>query len=364
MVANQPTVSSVPAHFPLKVVNGLDIFKKDIPPLKWIVKPILHEGTTLLSGDPKVGKSFLALQIAIAVAGGADQVCGSLDVEHHGPVLYLALDDGSERRIQERLKALGADEGTVKNIDFVYQRTTLSLSEGFDAALEQVLNGKQYSFVVLDTLGAVQDAKHSKVNVYRAEYQEVIKLQKLAQQHNTCLLIVHHTNKGSGNDPVSKASGSHGITGAVDSVWMLSKENGVGILRARPRDWEESQYPLVRGDGGGWQVSKSPAMQLAKLGPLRLKTAEETEVVDLLKEKGPQTYHQIATHLAISPEAARKRVTRMEERGLISKTLDKNYEVCAVQPSPLSTVSELSGCPVPIDGPVFESGESSISVAA
>ena len=130
MEANHVTVSSIPAYHPLKVVNGLDIFNKNIPPLRWIVKPILHEGTTLLSGDPKVGKSFLALQIAIAVAGSASHVFGSLDVELHGQVLYLALDDGSERRIQERLQALGADEETVKNIDFIYLQSIPSPYRG------------------------------------------------------------------------------------------------------------------------------------------------------------------------------------------------------------------------------------------
>jgi RecA-family ATPase len=98
MQATQESRSVVQEQIGLAVVNAYDIYMKELPPTKWYVGEILQEGATLLSGDPKVGKSFLALQIAIAVAGGADNVCGSLSVGIHGRVLYLALDDGSEKR--------------------------------------------------------------------------------------------------------------------------------------------------------------------------------------------------------------------------------------------------------------------------
>lgn len=59
--------------------------------------------------------------------------------------------------------------------------------------------------VILDTLGAVLGLSSAK-NVYRQEYQEAIKLQKLAQEYGCCLLIIHHTNKGDGKDAVQRAS--------------------------------------------------------------------------------------------------------------------------------------------------------------
>jgi RecA-family ATPase len=106
----------------LKIVNAHEIYMKDLPPTKWYVGDIIHEGACLLSGDPKVGKSFLALEIAVAVSGKEGTVCGSLKVGQHGRVLYLAVDDGSEKRIHDRLHQLTDDDEAVKNIDFVYQR--------------------------------------------------------------------------------------------------------------------------------------------------------------------------------------------------------------------------------------------------
>ncbi len=74
-----PKTESLPS-----VVNAYEIYMKELPPTKWYVGGCSKKGACLLSGDPKVGKSFLALQIALAVAGNAAQVCGSLPVGVHG----------------------------------------------------------------------------------------------------------------------------------------------------------------------------------------------------------------------------------------------------------------------------------------
>ena len=40
------------------------------PPLSWVVPDLIPEGMTLLVGGPKIGKSWLSLDIALAVASG------------------------------------------------------------------------------------------------------------------------------------------------------------------------------------------------------------------------------------------------------------------------------------------------------
>ena len=321
-----------PPPIALEVVNAYELYMKDLPPTKWIIEPIIHEGATLLTGDPKVGKSFLALQIALAVAGGLKRMFDSLEVRTHGRVLYLALDDGSEKRLHNRLRGLQLDPEATRNLDFVYQRNLPDLSNGFDDALDRYLADKNYVLVILDTFGAVL-GKTTGQNIYRQEYQEAIKLQKLAQRHGIALLILHHTNKKEGDDPVARSSGSHGLTGAVDSVLMLSKQKGQATLAARPRDAEVSAYALQRLSNGGWQ-----ALQVAidlnavsidddsengdALGP------KQQEVLEFLRE-GPKSYRQVAKHLSISPEAARKRLERMAHADQVRKNPDQTFEVGA-----------------------------------
>jgi hypothetical protein len=72
-------------------------------PLRYALPGLLPEGVTLLVSRPKLGKSWLMLDIAIAIATGR-AVLGTIEPET-GDVLYLALDDG-ERRLQGRMAAL------------------------------------------------------------------------------------------------------------------------------------------------------------------------------------------------------------------------------------------------------------------
>lgn len=43
---------------------------KVFDPLRWIAPDILPEGLTMLVGKPKAGKSFMALDLAVAVSSG------------------------------------------------------------------------------------------------------------------------------------------------------------------------------------------------------------------------------------------------------------------------------------------------------
>jgi len=94
-----------------------DLRLKTFPPIKYIVPGLICEGVVLLAGKPKVGKSWLALDIALAVA--ADRFCLGDRKPVQGPVLYLALEDG-ERRMQTRVGKFLPTFGGDWPIDFHY----------------------------------------------------------------------------------------------------------------------------------------------------------------------------------------------------------------------------------------------------
>jgi hypothetical protein len=82
--------------------NGTWLDKQVFPEPAWAVPGIIPEGCCILSGHPKIGKSFLVLAIALAAANG-DEVLG-VCVEQR-PALYLALEDDA-RRLQHRARKL------------------------------------------------------------------------------------------------------------------------------------------------------------------------------------------------------------------------------------------------------------------
>ena len=73
------------------------------PPVSYVVPGIIPEGLTILAGRPKIGKSWMALDLAIGIAPGKP-VLGGVHVER-GDVLYCCLED-NPRRLKRRVTKL------------------------------------------------------------------------------------------------------------------------------------------------------------------------------------------------------------------------------------------------------------------
>src|SRR6266540_3999994 len=70
---------------------------------RFAVDGLIPEGLAFMCGAPKLGKSWMALGLSIAVAAGG-RALSAVQVER-GEALYLALED-SPRRLQSRLRML------------------------------------------------------------------------------------------------------------------------------------------------------------------------------------------------------------------------------------------------------------------
>lgn len=73
---------------PLKTVDGAALMSQPLQPVRFVVDTLLSQGLHILAGSPKVGKSWLALWLAVAVAKG--EPVWSL-ATRPGTTLYLCL---------------------------------------------------------------------------------------------------------------------------------------------------------------------------------------------------------------------------------------------------------------------------------
>jgi hypothetical protein len=82
---------------------------------------------------------------------------------------------------------------------------------------------------------------------YGNDYAELRVLKALAEELGICLLLVHHLRKMNDSDPVNRLSGSSGISGAVDAVYILDKPMRSGnraTLIASGRDIRDRKIEL------------------------------------------------------------------------------------------------------------------------
>ena len=91
----------------LETVNCEEIMTEPLKPIEFVVDNLITQGLFILAGAPKIGKSWLALDICLSIAKGEPVLNAATS---QGTALYLCLED-SRIRIQNRLYEM-TDEPT------------------------------------------------------------------------------------------------------------------------------------------------------------------------------------------------------------------------------------------------------------
>jgi len=205
----------------LFTLDGNMLMAQDFPPLQFAVEKILPHGLFILAGSPKVGKSWLALDLCQAVATGGKLWDYSATP---GDVLYLALEDNFNR-LQNRLKKVGVDGENAANLHMAV--TSHGIHDGLLAQISHFVNQRpSTNLVVIDTLEHIRNGSSDK-SMYAYDYNDMNRLRDITAKHKLTLLLVHHTRKASDPDPLNTISGSTGLVGAVDGVFVLDKASRI-----------------------------------------------------------------------------------------------------------------------------------------
>jgi RecA-family ATPase len=228
----------------LPILSAAALGAMTFPPIKYIVPGVLPEGATILAGRPKLGKSWLALDIALAVARG-DYCLGDRKCVQ-GDVLYLALED-NRRRLQSRIAKVsphGSDTPWPEALELATEWKRCD--EGGVGMLRDWAAARESPrLIIIDVLAQFRTGRGSQESLYEADYRAVKEVQELASELDLGVLIIHHVRKGSGDfDPFERVSGSMGLTGAADTTIVLDRDGNGCSLYGRGRDIQEYEQAL------------------------------------------------------------------------------------------------------------------------
>ena len=201
----------------LRTVSMTELYATIYPPRMSVVDGFLYNGTYLLVGAPKVGKSFFMGQLAYHVAMGLPLWDYPV---RKGTVLYLALED-DYARLQRRLSGMFGVE-CADNLFFATRAKTLN--EGLDRELEGFLKEHgDAKLIIIDTLQKVREVGGDRYS-YSSDYDIVTKLKAFSDRYGICLLVVHHTRKLESEDSFDMISGTNGLLGAADGTFIMHKK--------------------------------------------------------------------------------------------------------------------------------------------
>lgn len=232
-----------------------DLTEEERRPPEFIIEGMVPCGMTFLSGAPKIRKSFMALQMASAVATGSPFL-GHATTQCD--VAYLDLE-GSKSRISFRAARMS---NQIPGNVFVTNTITERLADGLVDKLRQLHRARpSIRLIIVDTYSRARGSyKAPGANAYDADIMLLEPVQRMALEENIALLFVHHDKKGAGLalDSFERLSGTMGISGSCDCVINLVADgkrfDGKATMEYTPRDAKGGEMRLVFDDRfGEWQ---------------------------------------------------------------------------------------------------------------
>jgi hypothetical protein len=194
------------------------------PPVRWLVDGLMCRGDLhLLMGDPNLGKSWLTLDLALAIASGRPTWIGR-DVTEQGRVLYID-EENPEDLVYDRLIKLGMTKDDAKNIRYI-NNEGIRLDRNVDELIDESLEFDP-TLIVVDAMRRIHSADENSAGDMNKLFNDGIK--PLARDTGAAVVMIHHSNKMETNSSFKRAAGSGDISAGVD--WAFDVRGvGVGAL--------------------------------------------------------------------------------------------------------------------------------------
>jgi hypothetical protein len=210
--------------------------------INWVVRGRLElDSLALVFGDPGVGKSFFAIELAYCIACGLDWHGQRVTP---GPVFYIAGEGGNG--LARRLRALEITHGRdVADSPLFISTTAVSLTDPESAerllsvVTQMIAEHGKPILIVIDTVA--RNFGPGDENSTKDMTAFVAAKDLLREQTGACILCVHH----SGHGDKLRARGSIALKGALDWEYGLTAQQGVVVLNNTKAKDAEPPPPLA-----------------------------------------------------------------------------------------------------------------------
>jgi len=296
-------------------------------PVQWVVQDILPAGVSMLCAKPKQGKSWLALDLAMAVAAGSSNALGCKQAVK-GDVLYFALED-NQRRMNTRIKKLIFDrfESAPSNAFLITGTTVPRLNQGFEVELDKYLESHPKTrLVVVDPFTFIETPpkRNQSMRSYQEDYEAINRLTALTREKypQVAILLVYHMRKDGAGNWLDTVMGTTGLAGAVDNLMFMRRENAQcdAVFYLTGKDIEdEREYAMTFNKVTVCWELQGDAQEYAM-------SNERRKIVECI-ERGTTHYKEIAEYLGKKPGTVWKNLKDMVNSGQITAKGKGHYEL-------------------------------------
>jgi AAA domain len=280
-------------------------------PLPSLVEPGLlpAQGILFVGGEPKVGKSLLVANLALALAAGSDRLGFPIPAPRRVLICQFELPLAQfVSRLATMRRALGA--AADQNL-FVDTRATghlLSAPQGLSHFLSAA-HAAAAEILVLDPLYSTHDQDENDTRAMAALCQSLLRLR---QASGAALVVVHHVRKSIGRDEIGRAfRGSSALHAVGDSYLLLTRPSpqfSTVELRFQFRYAAPLPSRLLQLDPHTlWFRAASPA----PAAPSARRKVEKADVTQALSGRGGQLRYSQLRELLIERTQCSKRTAQL-----------------------------------------------------
>lgn len=284
-----------------------DLYSTEFPEPRYTIPGLLPTGLAALGARPKIGKSWMGLQISTAVGTGGKVFDQQVD---KGKVLYLALED-SPRRMKSRLQKQGAPVDTDIRFEFGWKPL---IGEGTSDLIAEIDRGG-YSLVVIDTLaralGFIDPNKQAEMSMHLGV------LQRVAVDRNITIFLIDHHRKSHGGDgdAVDDLLGATAKAGVLDVAMGLYRERGErnASLKVTGRDIEERNLAVqFDHETGCWKL-------VGDADGVKAETIQFDILETIREHDGEANAKEIAEWLGKKPANITRELAELAGKGVLVK---------------------------------------------
>ena len=184
--------------------SGKEAIESDVPEIDYIIEQKLrHEAKVSVIGKWKVGKSFLTIQMGMAIAAGVEFL-GFKTTQ--ADVLYVNFEISEEmftQRIQDMHHKLGYDLSKFNYLTITDLSLDMHTRELDELLTQSITEGFPVEVLIIDPRW---HAIRRDSNQYEVLNAFCVNLDKIIKQYQVTLIIVHHEGAGTPSDKAGKGS--------------------------------------------------------------------------------------------------------------------------------------------------------------
>lgn len=239
-----------------RIISANEFATLKLPDHEWLIPGYLPKpGLLIILGEPRAGKSYLALQLSLCLAQGR-QLLPSSSVSHTKPkkVLYFYFDKTGVFVFQDRLKLLKESginlSGPLYVIHPLDKIPAVNLLDNTCYSyFKEIIVNVDPDVVVFDVLKEFHNSDENESTAMKIVGDTITSL-----CDGLSIILVHHTKKldyPGRTGPVRNveaARGSNYIVGKADSTWLIHNNQ----LKVESNFAPETQFKLMRQANGLW----------------------------------------------------------------------------------------------------------------